>query len=320
MKTSWANSRDIALRRRGAQAGSQMLGVLTAGALLLAPVAARAACSSPAGVPGQIVYNTDYHVPQYCNGTEWIAFGVVNASGGGAGCSGPAGAEGEIIYNSDYDVVQWCDGVDWRAASGAIASAGNGYFVLTSGNWDGDLVAAAQVIDAGITDGMDAANLLCLTDLTDNDWMGKANAQSRGLLDAAHVKGFFCSNLAPSPRCNNAQARTTYQFAVSGAPADGGATFTSHALYAYAPNDEASWAGATYFNGTHTYWTGRLVGGLNTMWSISDHTDDCNSWTSGTSPSTGRTGTSNATQNSRFSNASPLCDGTYRLVCFVHPE
>ena len=34
-----------------------------------------AACTSPAGVEQQIIYNGDYHTYQYCNGTNWVKAG-----------------------------------------------------------------------------------------------------------------------------------------------------------------------------------------------------------------------------------------------------
>jgi hypothetical protein len=48
--------------------------------LALAPSAAFAACASPTGTAGQIIYNADHAMPQYCDGTNWIGFG--GASGG----------------------------------------------------------------------------------------------------------------------------------------------------------------------------------------------------------------------------------------------
>jgi Uncharacterized conserved protein len=48
--------------------------------LFAAPHAAQAACSSPTGVAGQMKYNADYHVPQYCDNTNWIAMGVAATS------------------------------------------------------------------------------------------------------------------------------------------------------------------------------------------------------------------------------------------------
>jgi len=32
-------------------------------------------CSNPTGDEGDIIYNYDYHVLQFCNGTNWVAFG-----------------------------------------------------------------------------------------------------------------------------------------------------------------------------------------------------------------------------------------------------
>src|ERR1035437_95319 len=50
--------------------------------LAFAP-AAQANCASPVGSAGNIMYNKDHHVPQYCDGTNWIAMGQQSAGGGG---------------------------------------------------------------------------------------------------------------------------------------------------------------------------------------------------------------------------------------------
>lgn len=42
--------------------------------ILLYPFAARAACTGPDGVGGDILFNVDHAVMQYCNDTDWIAF------------------------------------------------------------------------------------------------------------------------------------------------------------------------------------------------------------------------------------------------------
>lgn len=44
-------------------------------ALLFFPASARAACTGPAGVKAEIVYNAAEHVLQYCNGTDRVAIG-----------------------------------------------------------------------------------------------------------------------------------------------------------------------------------------------------------------------------------------------------
>ncbi len=71
------------------------------------------ACASPVGSEGDIIYNNDEHVLQYCDGKIWRATGPVPGTGG-AGCSNPAGSEADIIYNDDHDSMQYCDGTDWQ--------------------------------------------------------------------------------------------------------------------------------------------------------------------------------------------------------------
>jgi hypothetical protein len=75
--------------------------------------AAWAACTSPAGNAGDHMYNSAYHVPQYCDGANWHAMG--HRGVGGAGCSSPAGSEGDIMYNGASHVLQFCDGAQWLA-------------------------------------------------------------------------------------------------------------------------------------------------------------------------------------------------------------
>jgi hypothetical protein len=40
---------------------------------ILLPVNLYAACTSPAGAEGEVVYNDDYNVMQFCNGTSWVS-------------------------------------------------------------------------------------------------------------------------------------------------------------------------------------------------------------------------------------------------------
>jgi hypothetical protein len=37
------------------------------------PTASRAACGNPTGAAGAVIYNGDYHIPQYCNNDTWVA-------------------------------------------------------------------------------------------------------------------------------------------------------------------------------------------------------------------------------------------------------
>jgi hypothetical protein len=88
--------------------------------ILLWGVPAFAQCANPAADEGEIIYNTDYNVHQYCNGSAWIAFGALNPGAGGSGCGVPTGIAGDLMYNSAYHVLQYCDGDDWRAVGGGM--------------------------------------------------------------------------------------------------------------------------------------------------------------------------------------------------------
>ncbi|MEZ5529715.1 MAG: DUF1566 domain-containing protein [Porticoccaceae bacterium] len=76
-------------------------------------------CTAPAGPEGEILYNSDYRVPQVCINGLWVAMGAINPAAGGAGCTTPAAPEGQILYNQDNHVLQYCDGDDWIQAVGA---------------------------------------------------------------------------------------------------------------------------------------------------------------------------------------------------------
>ncbi len=96
--------------------------------------------------------------------------------------------EGALRWSSVDKTHEMCDGADWKkiiATGGAgdpsLPPPDAGYFVITSGTWNGDLRTAG----AG-TDGFDGANKLCLSDLQSNDWMGKADADSRHLICMVH--------------------------------------------------------------------------------------------------------------------------------------
>ena len=71
------------------------------------------ACADPDGKLGDMVYNGDFDVMQYCNGTNWMAMGPIPGTGG-AGCSDPTGGRGDMVYNADHQVMQYCDGDVWR--------------------------------------------------------------------------------------------------------------------------------------------------------------------------------------------------------------
>ena len=75
------------------------------------PSAAYAACTSPAGAAGEVVYNVDAKIFQYCNDSAWIEMNWSPGSGSG-GCNLLSGnfAEGRLIYHGDHRVMTGCAG------------------------------------------------------------------------------------------------------------------------------------------------------------------------------------------------------------------
>lgn len=183
-----------------------------------------------------------------------------------------------------------------RMYSGQIS----GYFVLTSSS-----------TYTGSLGGLAGANASCLTDLTNNNWLGKGGV----LLDSSHVRSFLCDGTT----CNNLNPNTTYKFAISGDTVNGGTTFTTDATGA-GPNDANDWTGATYFNAAIFFWTGRLAGTA-TLWSMSpDTSNHCVGFTSAAgNPTKGMQGQASSTTSTRWASGGIACSSSKYLICFVNP-
>lgn len=108
-------------------------------ALLLFHGPAHAVCTSPDGVEGQIVYNSDYNVVQYCNGVEWMPAGLADPQAASGTCSSPDGGEGEIVYNTTHKTMQFCNGENWIAMKGGNMPACPGSANLVA-HWTFDTV------------------------------------------------------------------------------------------------------------------------------------------------------------------------------------
>ena len=80
-----------------------------------------AACSSPAGKAGDIIYNETEHVFQYCNDTDWV--GMNKPGSGSGGCTNPTVLEGQMSYNVDHRVLQGCAG-NVHVAMGPVGGIG----------------------------------------------------------------------------------------------------------------------------------------------------------------------------------------------------
>lgn len=70
-------------------------------------------CSSPLGLEGSMIFNTDDNVMQYCNGGGWVAIG--SANDGGVACANPEGLPGEMLYDLDKKTPIYCEGDEWIA-------------------------------------------------------------------------------------------------------------------------------------------------------------------------------------------------------------
>src|ERR1041385_9175679 len=132
---------DPPANRAGARAGI-VKGLVVLFLMVVSPPKAWAACASPAGAEGNMMYNGTYHVMQFCDGTNWRPMDATVPGTGGAGCASPSGVEGNMFYNGTYHVMQYCDGTYWRKM-GTIPTTGTllaraGYYstpVTANGVW-----------------------------------------------------------------------------------------------------------------------------------------------------------------------------------------
>lgn len=286
--------------------------------LLLTPLASSAAnagnCSNPVKSEGEIIYNTTSHVAQYCNGSNWIAFGKIDPAAGGGSCSNPTRPEGALFYNTAYHVLEFCNGSGWQAVGGTaklVAPAGSGYFVLTKTTFSGSL------------GGLSGANAACLTDLTTNTgWWGYAQAQAAGQLTSSKVFAFLCDGST----CNSLQATTAYYFANSNDSSAGGASFITNAS-GNGPNDSTAWGQSDHFGGNvvgsitlSAPWSGRGTGSV-TTWPATSAVDTCTNWTTNSGAVNGQAGIVGSQANSsRWSYPTVrACNNALPLICVVNP-
>ena len=127
-----------------------------------------AACSSPEGAAGDVIYETNNNVVQYCNGTAWVNTGVKNGGADSSGCSDPNGDEGELVFNTSTGVMQFCNGADWvNMACADSATTGGGGCSTPEGS-AGDLIyntTASKLQFCDSTNWLNTGNM-CLTGAT----------------------------------------------------------------------------------------------------------------------------------------------------------
>lgn len=246
-----------------------------------------------AGDAGKMRYNSNEY--QFCDGANWFSM----KQGQVTTCA--AGDAGKKRYTGG--AMQFCDGSHWYAMAAPSGGAANGYFVITNAIYDGNL------------GGISGANAKCLTDLTNNNWMGKSNAT----VDAAHVRAFICDDST----CNNLLPSTTYHFASAVDPLVGGTALTTNAS-GLGPGDNANWSGSTYFGNptTNVYWTGRAAGS-STQWPATQQVGGtCTNWSVNTNTGAPYFGGTSATDTQRWSYSLPFafkCNAQMHLACIVDP-
>jgi len=94
--------------------------------LSLASGTAQAACTDPDGEAGDMIYNADHDVMQWCDGTNWYA-----AGGGGSGGGGGGDVSGCIPGVQNFDSVEVGSGETSYTLSGyTVNNTGNGQILV----------------------------------------------------------------------------------------------------------------------------------------------------------------------------------------------
>ncbi len=215
---------------------------------------------------------------------------------------------GSMRFNSDSRAFEYCTSTGWISAMTGSGEAAppipaltHGYFVLTSTTYNGNLGGRA------------GADSICLNDLTANDWMGKADAVSRGLLSADKIVPL----LSFTSGYGNLMPVTQYFFARSGQPATGGGDFTTD-WAGQAPGWPNPWSGYNYFNGAADYWIGSRGYTANTFGVDGCCNSYCSNWTNGTNSESSGTGSAAGYGYLRYT-GSASCDSQRYLICIVNP-
>lgn len=273
-------------------------------------------------------------LPAYAQiSADWSAGGAVVIGPSATMCDGTI--EGAIRWSDSSNTIEMCDGFDWKkivassdTGTPSTPPSSAGYFVLTSGSWDGDLKTAGSG-----TTGFDGANSLCLNDLTNNDWMGKSDAQARSILNSSHVRAFLCygdnnTTTGTGPYvCQNPLASTEYYFAVSGDNTKGGASFTADGNGS-GPANTQNWSGTNYFASDTQIWTGRGSYSAS-LWHIGGETwnspacdvawDGYGTPGDNQNPDYARYGSTNNNDQKRWVFGIQSCASVSKLICMVHP-
>lgn len=289
------------------------------------PQTAGASCTSAQATAANSACNVNgcYVCTNVSGSYKWVQQPLnlgTAAAAAGSSCAGyPVGA---IRYNTTIANIESCNGSTWgeftlsqSGYSNPGTPSGNGYFVMSSGTYNGNFPGYTA---SGSQYGLIGADTICLYELTNNTgWKGYSTANGNGQLVAAKVHAFVCEYNA----CNNLMPNTTYYFANAGSGSYGGASFTTDSN-GLGPYDSANWSGSTYFGGSYTYWS-RRGSTSSTVWGASATGTgiDCNvNYSSASSGYNSYYGSSSSTNGGRwFTGSTTTCNNALNLICFVNP-
>ncbi len=245
----------------------------------LAVEPAFAACTNPTGNEGDQFYNGDYHTYQFCNGTNWQAFG------GGSNCTGPGG------YSP-------------------TTPSGSGYFVMSGGTYNGAL---------NDLPGADATCLTDLTTNTGWQGYSTANSNGQLVAAKVHAllcDWNTCGNLLPLTTYYFANAGNSSAGGASFTTDSNGAGPNDSADWGAANYFSGSY---TYWTGnpgnTSTAWATVAPGAIFTTNVCAASTSQ---WVNG-SYNLGIVGQSANANGNRWDANAFGCGSTFNLICFVNP-
>lgn len=215
---------------------------------------------------------------------------------------------GAMRWNSERSNFEYCASTGW---TNTITGNGEsppptpteeiGYFVLSSVPHDADF------------GGKYGADTFCLNDLQSNDWRGKADAVSRGLLTINNVTAF----LASTTGYGNPMPITRYYFARSGSPASGGADFLTD-WAGQGPGWPNTWAGYNYFDGSYDYWIGSRNYSDNYFGVNGCCNSYCDNWTNNSAGVVTGKGSAAEYGYNRYRGSANCAQQLY-LICIVNP-
>ena len=231
------------------------------------------------------------------------------------------GQDGSLPTGSAPDIFFTGDTENWHTNKGAgggftengeltYSSSRPGQSASLSGS--GYFVEMPYFVDADLG-GISGASQTCLTELNNNDWLGKDNAVANGQLASTNVRAWLCD----ANGCNDFVPDTEYFYASMWQPTAGGASMTSTAE-GYLEDDGVSFesSGVFGFNAQmHEYWTGRTTtNGI--------QPDNCNNWTSSASGPVSYVGTADVTfypeKLYKYSKGCEIADEV-TFICIVDP-